>query len=58
MYKLELLYTSVSYRKFCAIEVDEFATSDVESTITFHSEEMPRDDLVCIVITMIVSKQQ
>jgi hypothetical protein len=36
---------SVSYRKYRAIELAEFA-SDNESTITFHSEEMPLDDLV------------
>ena len=36
---------SVSYRKYRAIELAEFA-SDNESTITFYSEEMPLDDLV------------
>ena len=36
---------SVSYRKYRAIELADFA-SDNESTITFHSEEMPLDDLV------------
>jgi hypothetical protein len=35
----------VSYRKYRAIELADFA-SDIESTITFHSEEMPLDDLV------------
>ena len=36
---------TVSYRKYRAIELADFA-SDIESTITFHSEEMPLDDLV------------
>jgi len=35
----------VSYREFRSIELGEFA-SDIESTITFHSEERPLDDLV------------
>ena len=38
-------WKTVSYRKYRAIELADFA-SDIESTITFHSEEMPLDDLV------------
>ena len=36
---------TVSYRKYRAKELSDFA-SDIESTITFHSAEIPLDDLV------------
>ena len=36
---------TVSYRKYRATELADLA-SDIESTIIFHSEEMPLDDLV------------
>jgi hypothetical protein len=36
---------TVSYREYRAIELADFA-SDIESTITFYSEEMPLNDLV------------
>jgi hypothetical protein len=36
---------TVSYRKYRAIELAFFA-SDIESIITFHSEEIPLDELV------------